>query len=233
MKGIMEITFIDYSGEHREPPTLAKNNLPSWYQEMPPYMNNIKSTKIVNGSRVTTATIKKCMPVFDTLTSGYLLNTWSDIIIENINNVISYRVTEPILTEHNIQQAPNHPAVNIQDDIIAKFLNNWGIKTPEGYSCLFIAPPHRENPISILTGIVDTDTYHHPVHLPFTLNNRNFTGVIPKGTPVAQIIPFNRIEWEARYESVNEEDNKKMLDKLYEHNFNAYKTNFWSSKRYS
>jgi hypothetical protein len=229
----MEITFIDNKGDNLEPPILAENNLPEWYKKIFSYIDNKKSKLSINGIPFTTSTIKKCMPIFDTLTSGYLLNTWSDITIENVNGVITYHITEPILAEHNIQQAPNHPAVHKQDDIIAKFMNNWGIKTPEGYSCLFIAPVHRENPISILTGIVDTDTYYLPVHLPFTLTNRDFTGVIPKGTPIAQIIPFKRTEWNARYESINQEENEKINDKLYTSDFNVYKNNFWSPKHYS
>jgi hypothetical protein len=64
---------------------------------------------------------------------------------------------------------------------------------------MFIQPMHRESVFTILPGIVDTDRYYSPVNFPFTVNDPNFEGLIPKGTPIAQVIPFKRDSWAMQF----------------------------------
>jgi hypothetical protein len=45
-----------------------------------------------------------------------------------------------------------------------------------------------------MAGIVDSDKYHGAGNIPFFLKEE-FEGLIPKGTPYAQIIPIKRAEW--------------------------------------
>ena len=227
----MKITFL-HSGNTNFSPIPASNNLPLWYESINSYMGNRKQTINVNGEILTTATVKKCMPVFDVMTAGYLIVTWSDIKISIVNGTPVYEITEKILTNHNLEQATNHPSIFKEDDLIAKFINQWGIQTELGYSCLFIPPTHRENILSILPGIVDTDTYHLPIHLPLVLSDRNFEGVIPAGTPIAQVIPFKREKTQANYQQMLQSDKDKLFDMLHKQPFNGYKTNFWSSKNF-
>jgi hypothetical protein len=75
---------------------------------------------------------------------------------------------------------------------------NWTIKTPPGYSCLVTHPFGYNNlPFHSFSGIVDSDRFHADINTPFTLK-KNFSGVIPKGTPMMQIIPFKRENWESK-----------------------------------
>ena len=78
------------------------------------------------------------------------------------------------------------------------------IKTPPGYSVLFTHPMNWHYlPFYSLSGVVDTDTYTMPVLFPFMMKN-NFEGIIPKGTPVIQIIPFKRDDWKSNiYDKVS------------------------------
>lgn len=46
--------------------------------------------------------------------------------------------------------------------------------------------------IEIVAGIVDTDTYHAPIHFPFFAIGEDGLHVIEKGSPLAQVIPFRR-----------------------------------------
>ena len=52
-----------------------------------------------------------------------------------------------------------------------KFINKWLIKTPPGYSCLFVKPlNHFETRFEIISGVVDTDTYINTINFPFLLH---------------------------------------------------------------
>ena len=229
----MKISFVNHKGIEASSPIPARTHLPEWYKQAQSYIDGEKYHAFVNGSYITTATIKKCMPVFDVTTSGYLICAWDDIRISIENQIVTYDIDSPILGHHNTKQAQGHPALHPADDIVAKFINPWGIHTPEGYSCLFMPPAHRENIISILPGIVDTDTYHLAVHFPFVMTKRDFNGVIPKGTPLVQVIPYKRDEWEMECLNANEEAFHTQLNTLHETPFNGYKDQFWSVKKYT
>jgi hypothetical protein len=85
-----------------------------------------------------------------------------------------------------------------------------------------------------MPGIVDTDTYNAAVNFPFVLNEPNkFEGLIPAGTPIAQVIPFKREFWEM---SIGVEadlvKNNKIGTKLRSKFFDSYKTQFREIKQY-
>jgi hypothetical protein len=229
----MKISFVNEKKVKASPPIPARDSLPDWYKSAESYINNVKHHSMVNGSYVTTATIKKCMPVFDVMTSGYLISAWDDIHISVEDSGITYSIESEILAEHNTKQGQGHPSIHPADDLVAKFINPWGIHTPEGYSCLFIPPAHRENIISIMPAIVDTDSYHLAVHFPFTLTRRDFSGVISKGTPLVQVIPFKRDEWEMECSDFSQEHHEEQFNTLHGVPFNGYKDNFWASKKYT
>lgn len=136
---------------------------------------------------------------------------------------------------HPVLQAPTHPGRNGLGDGMSypKWINPWGIKTEPGYSVLFVQPMHRESMFTILPGIVDTDTYTAPVNFPFILNDWNYEGFIPAGTPMAQVIPFKRESWQM--EIGNQEELNKQQEvrtKLHTKFFDGYKTMFWNKKEY-
>jgi hypothetical protein len=83
------------------------------------------------------------------------------------------------------------------DRFLIKFHNLWTIEAPEGYAVLFTHPLNRVDlPFTTLTGIVDCDRYHDNwIHFPARWNDPNFSGVLPKGTPVAQCVPVKRESW--------------------------------------
>lgn len=114
-----------------------------------------------------------------------------------------------------------------------KFNNPWAIKTPKGYSTLFVQPFHRESIFTILPGIVDTDIYTAPVNFPFVINDPDFEGYIKEGTPIAQVIPVKRDEW--IMEIGNSEDyvqQNAITQKLQTRFFDRYKSMFWDKKEY-
>lgn len=221
-------------------PSSAYNNIPKWYKEAESYLSGKKEP---TGQGATSATIKRCMPVFDAITAGYIIYTYTDVYVSKKNVLDEYGNStgekinwyewpshEPIAF-HPIEQAKNHPLNNGMP--YPKWINPWSIKTPKGYSVLFTAPMHRESIFTILDGIVDTDTYDAPVNFPFVLNNVDFEGLIPAGTPLAQIIPFKREEWNMDFG--NEKDIRKQFETsnfLRTSFFDSYKNKFRQIKIY-
>ena len=174
------------------PPKPAVKEVPEWYKNTPEYIGE-QGKKIINNS--TPHTIKKCIPVFDAITSGYILYTQVDIQVSRADDLPFYTWSDQsAISFHPIEQAPLHPARN--EAPYPKWMNPYAIATPPGYSVLFTQPMHRESVFTILDGIVDTDNYNVPVNFPFVLNDVKWEGIIPAGTPMAQLIPFKRESWE-------------------------------------
>lgn len=226
----MEIKFINTLGVPEEySPKSADKFIPDWYKNT---SNYIEKSKKPDGDGQTTATIKKCMPVFDAMVGGYIIPTYVDIFVSQKDGLPYYEWPnyEPIAW-HPIRQAPLYP--NQNGAPYPKWINPWGIKTPKGYSCLFVQPFHRKSDFNILPGIVDTDEYYAPVNFPFVLNDISFEGLIPAGTPMAQVIPFKRDYW--KMSLGNEKDlmnQSKVTNLLRTKFFEGYKSFFRQPKEY-
>jgi hypothetical protein len=242
-----DITFtkiMDISDEYTPKP--ASKFLPDWYKDMESYIGGVKSPLGLGQS--TTATMKRCMPIFDAMTSGYIIPTYVDLFITQKQELDSetneptgkavpwyeWPLLEP-LNFHEPFQTPNH---YLREGLSSqaqwpKWMNPWAIKTPPGYSCLFLSPLHRDSPFSILSGVVDTDHYTGAVNFPFILNDWNFKGLIPSGTPMAQVIPFKRESWNMQFGQ--EEDFQKQnkdIRNVRTRFFDGYKSQYRQTKEY-
>jgi len=227
----MKITFTNMVGNQEHKPMPSSSCIPDWYKKTESYIGNKKYPFVDNG---TPATIKKCIPVFDSITSGYILFSPVDLFVRQVEEdgkmVPFYQwPSQDLIQFHPISQAEMHPAQNERP--YPKWINHWSIKTPKGYSCLFIQPTHRELPFTILTGIVDTDKYSSPVNFPFVLNDTSFEGLIPAGTPIAQVIPFKRDTWRMEVGKEKEiKESNSTYSMLKTKFFDGYKSLFWSKK---
>jgi hypothetical protein len=65
------------------------------------------------------------------------------------------------------------------------------------------------------------------------MNDRRWTGVIPEGTPIVQVIPFKRDAWNSeKGTKKNIIKNDQTLRKLKVLLYNSYKRQFWTRKEY-
>lgn len=219
-------------------PYPASKNVPEWLKKTDRHIGGEKWFD-PNGAGLS-STIKGCMPVLDSLTSGYIITTHADLWVTQTKSATDPNKTEPYFTwnlgpgisTQTKSQAPLHP----QGDGVTyypKILSPFGIKTPSGYSCLFVPPMNNPNGFfTVLPGIVDTDTYNLPVNFPFTLDDQNFTGIIPAGTPVAQVIPFKRDSWTHGVSEFDVKEKTTMSSKLAIKIFDKYKSLFWVKKEF-
>jgi hypothetical protein len=225
----MKIIFTNISGIDLEKPKPASKLIPDWYKNIESYVNKQRKPM---GNGTTSATIKRCMPVFDAITAGYIIESPADIFVSIKDGGQWFEWADfGLITFHPIEQAPEHPVKN--GFPYPKWNNFWSIKTPKGYSTLFVQPFHRESTFTILPGIVDTDTYTAPVNFPFVINDPTFEGLIPKGTPIAQVIPFKREAWTMELGDKKDlEAQAKVTKKLQSKFFDRYKSMFWTKKEY-
>lgn len=228
----IKITFTPaFEVEDTFYPQPALNNIPDWYKKTPSYLDS-KNFSIRNNQG--NQTVKKCIPVFDAMTAGYIIKTYVDVFVTKLEDGLSYYNWpnyDPIKFHEN-KQANFHPLENRMP--YPKWINPWSIKTDPGYSCLFIPPMHNSNKIfTILPGIVDTDIYNNEVHFPFVLNDPNFEGMIPAGTPMVQVIPFKRDSYKMKIGNEKEIKRIAKIRKIYNNRWvNNYRNRFWHKKEY-
>lgn len=217
-----------------DPPTPAKNTIPTWYKN---------STRFFDGNEYTMSEenipdIKSCMPFFDALSSGYIQKTWFDIHIDS-SGPETFLKWNPNLFNETFSLRPKETAKHMpkphgstDDHFIFRY--PYSVKTPPGYSTLFTQPFNRfDSPFIAMSGIVDTDTILNNGNYPIFVR-KNFIGVVPSGTPILQMIPFKREDWAS---SVDEfEKNSLSLSIVYEkirNSYGFYKKNIWKKKDYS
>jgi hypothetical protein len=233
----MEIVFTDTLGVPEEySPVPASKVIPEWYKNLESYIGGEKKP---NGDAQTTGTAKRCMPIFDSISAGYIIFTHVDLWVsqkedENGKKHPYYEWANfGAIGFHPKAQLPVHPDGAGHEFSYPKWTNAWAIQTPSGYSTLFISPLHRETPIICLPGVVDTDTYTAPVNFPFVLRDPKMEGLIPVGTPIMQVVPFKREEWEMNIGSQEEREAQiKVTTKLRTKFFDSYKTQYRQAKDY-
>jgi hypothetical protein len=80
------------------------------------------------------------------------------------------------------------------DQVIVKFNSFWTIELEPGWSLFATHPVNRADlPFRLLSGLVDADRFHDVgILFPAVWLDPGFSGVLPRGMPVAQCIPVPR-----------------------------------------
>ena len=220
-------------------PIPATRTVPEWYKSLAKFDKSndditlgIKNNIGADGAMVAT---KMCMPFFDALTGGY------HYVLEDDVHVDLDKDGKPILSwGGEVMMVDKRPTIELPvpdncHPIHYGWRMNWYYETPPGYSVLITHPMNRYDlPFITMSGIVESDIWGLPVFTAFFLK-RNFIGTIPKGTPIFQIIPFKRENWEL-VESEDEEEHDKhelMAENRRSRLFGYYKQTAWRRKIFS
>ena len=244
-----KIEFIaneDYVSLKQDYPIPSIINIPDWFKNLKHDFHK--------------QTVKGCMPFLDTLTAGYILKMPQDFYIEhnvtgldkeNAENKGSLQVwglhrngeyaseshinLNVVSETHSTDQLKGSPYIAKNKKLpFPKVMNPWTIKTPLGYSCLFVPPLNNsDDRFSIIPGIVDTDSFKTEINFPMVINGDKYESlktIIKKGTPYVQVIPFKRDRWKMEIKSKTQKEIKK--DRLSYHLdiFKNYKNKFWYKK---
>lgn len=217
------------------PPSPAIKHIPQWYKSIPPLFNNETKLRFPLNWETHNATVKKCVPFLDGMTAGYTFVLDDDLLVEQTSEgpFIRWKTDAVLITWHGQEQFDGVPIPKHYHKLVAKWHNDYKLVTPPGYSMLFTHPINRfDLPFKTMTGVVDTDTYAIPVQFPFFLEE-GFEGIIKSGTPVAQMIPFKREEWQLEHGTYDADEAYKDVRMVKRTFANSYKLNFWHRKSYS
>lgn len=259
-------------------PVAAHKKMPEWYRKLKPS---------IEGQPLKAAgTIKRCIPVLDAVSQGYVIPLWADLHVavlrkvrlfgedgaflaevpqvgdhsEMVGKTIDDLTGNPVIAraerdgelfvdmsmpfdtifEANTIEGHGWEQVGDLCDLkkfklgksLLKFVNPWSIKTPPGWSVSFKNPSSNfSNDIHILEGVVDTDEYTAPVNFPFVwTGSEEGEWIIPKGTPLVQVIPFKRTETDLVIKVKDGKAEQKLQQTLMTSHFDRYKTMFWHKR---
>jgi hypothetical protein len=205
-------------------PTPAMHAIPPEYKKLKRFVNN----------DLHKSTVKTCVPFLDALTTGYMLYFDQDYVIDPVGDDFSIAPSDREHMEYhaNFQLPPEwKPKVGAA---AGKIINKWLIKTPPGYSCLFVHPLNHllNDKIHFLSGVVDTDGYINTINFPLVILDKTEQFILKKGDPMIQVIPFKREPWKMWSGFYLEKLHSKTHNIIKTGWVDKYKKLFWKKKGY-
>jgi len=234
-------------------PEPTNKHIPEWFKNLKTSFGYVGNTK-----NILNHTVKTCMPFLDALKTGYILKASLDIYFNHnfINtekdNITDTRVlvnTSPqhaaILSRrlninvggegHDISQLGGEECPFVHDNKGKKFfkiLNPWIIKTPPGYSTLFLPPLNNpDKRFTPFSGIVDTDTFNLEVNFPVTIHQEG-EWILKKYSPIICAFPFKRDNWKSEIKSISIQEKDKENYNFATRLVGYYKDVFWKAKKW-
>lgn len=208
----------------------AKLSVPQWYKDTPRFPDNKQPTRFPIES-----TYKICPVYGEAFTSGYMLPLPVDIAIEKSNDgpIISWSsANEAFVMMRDSKNNSNLPVPAGHYSQHFVWQTKHFIEIPKGYSFLITHPLNRHDlPFTTLSGIVDGNFVMHGGNIPVFFN-KDFEGIIPAGTPIAQILPFKNEAWSSIVDSAIIETGMINNNKSLNAAFGWYKQNIWKKKQY-
>lgn len=238
MKKIKFTYLSEYSYNVHDRPKPSKSLIPDWFKKMPAYTPSIEDPegkKIIIQDSQSNATAKKCTPMLDAITTGYTVCLWSDVQVKQTANgpLITWRVKEDVFSLHGNYSSPLIPTPPGYDNVVFKYLTDFWIETPKGYSVM-VRPPagHYDLPFHAIPAIIDSDDQSIDNNFPVWIRS-GLEGIIEKGTPIAQIIPFKRDDWKAEFSFMPREKYVWNVEKTFKSSLvNHYVRNIWKKKNF-
>jgi hypothetical protein len=210
-------------------PYPAVKAIPGWYRDMP------TETDGPAGEPAMTRTVKNCIPFLEAMTCGYILSAAADMTLSLDPDGKFYGECRDlsIVEFHGAPQVKGSPFEKLP---VVKIPNPWLVRTPPGYSTLFLPLLNRfEMPLLPLAGLVETDEFYREVNFPALLSiPRGHTLSIARGTPLVQMIPMRREEFQTDFVPIDAEKYNPVdlhtRDSPENHHF--YRDRYWQKKAY-
>ena len=232
----MARNLIEFHTDLEDPTQLpapfpATRAVPDWLKDMP--MEHLVPQSGRQGEVQTPVpTVKQCPPFLEAMTCGYMIPLPGDVTFTmEAAGTLSFTSRGIIVDTQHPSQVRGTP---MQRMLIVKFINPWVVKTPPGYSTLFVHPFNQFRlPFQVLSGLVETDTYYKQVHFPsLCLLRPGQTVTLQRGTPIAQAIPIKREEWQSEAVRSDLAARQKLEDEMGADRANFYRNRHWKKKSY-
>jgi hypothetical protein len=248
---IKRIRFVptdDYAYKNIDPPIPAKALVPGWYKSGEMFISSETGKVVKSGDPSAIGGMKSCVPFLDAMISGYFICLWEDLYVRTTDVVEEFYSVEknpytgeyqkkqsnvPMIDERIAEIGHTIPRPNGYCDNHMIFKGQWGIRLPRGWSLEVTHPLNRfDLPFIATSGIIDSDEWWPGGNIPFFFK-KNFDGIIPKGTPVAQLIPIKRSSWISYVSELSTSRDNYISLKARSVPFGWYKNNIWVKKEYS
>ena len=192
--------------DHLLRPVPARSALPDWLRAMP-----AKAHSEIHGREI--RTVKQCPPFVDAMAYGVLILLPCDVAVDRRSFSWNWNIPEPSTSEHPRAPLSFHVAAQFPDAPFAregqaalKFNSFWTIELEPGWSLFATHPVNRDDlPFRLISGLVDADRFHDGgINFPAIWLQPDFSGVLPKGTPVAQCFAVPRAAPQFEFECFDE-----------------------------
>ena len=199
IKFVKNRPWLTLDSDSAPKPTIK--TLPEWYRKadrfaINPHTNEHWQDPMIGGK---VPTWKACPAIFDVMGTGYVYRTPCDIEFYEDGGRLKVKVSDPRQKDFIQVRPPMYqftPPMGYHEAHFAWWAD-WSVEVPEGYSVLYSQPFNRfELPFLTTSGVIDNDKVNLPGTMPFFVV-KGFTGVIPAGTPYAQMLPFKREDWQS------------------------------------
>ena len=175
-------------------PVPAKAALPDWLRQMAPRVPSGVHQRSIR-------TVKQCPPFVDAMAHGFMMLLPCDVTVDY--GQFGWDWPLPALSVSGHPRAPLsfHVPEQIAGSPLArgaqsavKFNSFWTIELEPGWSLMAVHPINRDDlPFRLITGLVDADRFNEVgINFPAVWTDPNFSGLLPRGTPIAQCYPVPR-----------------------------------------
>jgi len=175
-------------------PVPAKAALPDWLRQMAPRVPSSVHQRSIR-------TVKQCPPFVDAMAHGFMMLLPCDVSVAA--GQFGWDWPLPALSVQGHPRAPLsfHVPEQIAGSPLAraaqsavKFNSFWTIELEADWSLMAVHPINRDDlPFRLITGLVDADRFFDVgINFPAVWIDPNFSGVLPRGTPIAQCYPVPR-----------------------------------------
>lgn len=216
-------------------PKPASKFIPSWYKDLD------REYQCPVSEVTKRATIKQCLPVRDFITSGYIIPAWCDMLFKkDSKGKIHFDDKMPSdfnsmynmgFSAHDIKQVKGTPLEAFCDgEKLMKLNNPWVFRTPPNYSCFLMSPFYETSDVTILPGVVDSDSHIIQTNFPCVISSDE--AFVKKGDPLAQVVPFKRDSWTSAVEGLDMREQTSFLVHFLTEIKSVYTTKLWKRKYY-
>jgi hypothetical protein len=220
-----------------EPPRPASKYVPDWYKGIPTVAHG--RLPFNPEMQEYNHTVKNCVPIIDAFTTGFIQGLNCDLQVQRDIRGEGATINWPRQFPWEPVRPPRDPSAMegfVSPEGFYKnpylWIQPFEFGVPKGWSVLITHPLNRfDLPFRTMSAIVDSDSFPLRSEITFYLKS-DFQGVIPKGTPIFQIIPIKRTNWESSLIPYNEAHRTKYVAMTRDVWGGAYRNRFWKKKSY-
>jgi hypothetical protein len=201
------VPIINFIGNHswltkdsKSKPVPTLKSIPKWYKKANRFVKKSDKEYLIGYDNEKIFNWKACPIILDIMMTGYNLVTPCNIefFLDEYGEIdckVEDQAYKNFARKRGFMPEFYYPEEYYSDHFV--WMPDWGVKVPDGYSVLYVSPFNRYDlPIMTVPGIIDNDKLTVPGLFPFFVK-KGWTGILPAGTPYAQLLPFLREDWQS------------------------------------